>query len=267
MIQTANPVTRLPIKFAENVERGKFVNFAGKKCAAGQSAVGVTELAWNNGDEGTVVTTQTAIVKVKAKLNAGALITSDASGDGVLATEGDVVNGVLLKGCEANTLSEVYLTKYVVPPTSDHNIVLPASAKIEDNRFVQIAGGEVKHAGANGVAIGVVVEGVEQGADATISTCGVVQVVVGSGGVTENTYVTSDASGKAVAVANLSATATLTNAVIPAGATPVTSDAAQPTLTITQPTITLAGGVPPVKILGVALETKSENALVKIKLL
>lgn len=252
MTPTSNPIARLSMIFNEAVERGKFVNFKGKKCGAGERAAGVSDLSWGNGDEGSVVTNQTALVKVKATLNVGASLTSDASGDAVLALEGDVVNAILLKDCSANELAEVFITSYIVPPTAEHTIILPASAKIEDNRFVQIASGEVKHAGVNGLAIGVVVAGVEQAANATVTTCGIVNVLVGDGGVTENTYVTSDADGKAIAVAAVSVS-------VPSDSTPVTSTDAQPTLVV-------AGGALPVKVLGVALASKSGGELVAVKL-
>lgn len=164
-------------------------------------------------------------------------------------------------------------------------ISIEASTDLTGKRFVKMTSGKAVVCGANGQAIGVLKDDVLAGQMGSIYTSGVVLVYVGSGGVTENTHVTSDAAGKAIAVAAITATAasanvvsvaTLANAVIPAGATSVTSDAAQPTLTITQPTITntitqptitVAGGSPTVKICGIALDTVAENGYARIKLI
>jgi len=153
------------------------------------------------------------------------------------------------------------------------------------NRFVKMSSGKAVVCGANGQAIGVLQSAVLAGQTASIITAGIALVYVGSGGVTENTHVTSDATGKAIAVAAITATATsgnvtsvatLGDAVIPAGATPVTSDSATPTLeitqptitnTVTQPTITMAGGSPAVKVLGIALDSVLENGYARIKLI
>jgi hypothetical protein len=145
-------------------------------------------------------------------------------------------------------------------------------------RFVKMSSGKLAYCGANQKAVGVLGAETAEGEMAPVITHGIVVLDVGSGGVTENGYVTSDANGKAVAVAAASsalaaitATASGTAVVVPDGATPVTSTGAQPTLTITNPTIavnspeiTLSGGALPVKINGIALDTVSENGTVRV---
>lgn len=135
-----------------------------------------------------------------------------------------------------------------------------ASAK----RFVKMNSGVLAYCGANGKAIGVLELAADSGEMASVITHGVVLVEVGAGGITEGAEITSDASGKAIAVAALSATATGADAVVPSGATPVTSDAATPDLTITQPTIAIAGGTTPVKINGIAMDAGSEGDFARI---
>lgn len=134
------------------------------------------------------------------------------------------------------------------------------------NRFVKMSSGKLAYCGANGKALGVLALEVDAAEIAPVHVNGIVLIEVGTGGVTENTYVTSDASGKAIAIAALSATATLSNAVIPSGATPVTSSGAQPALTMTQPAVALAGGVLPIAVNGLVLDTGVAGSFVRVLL-
>lgn len=111
---TYNPTDRIAVKFAEAVGKNKLIGFDGALCGAGQAAIGVTEHDFNSGDEGSVVTAQTALLKIKAELLAGSLIASDSTGDGVLAVSGDIVNGILLGGCGTNDFSEIVLKTFKV---------------------------------------------------------------------------------------------------------------------------------------------------------
>jgi hypothetical protein len=71
-------------------------------------------------------------------------------------------------------------------------------------------------------------------------------------------YPTGGASAPATATApvNVAPTATLANAAVPAGATPVTSSGAQPALTMTQPTISA-----PAQTAGIGKEVASTTNL------
>ncbi|MBX3045132.1 MAG: hypothetical protein KIT33_15210 [Candidatus Kapabacteria bacterium] len=128
--------------------------------------------------------------------------------------------------------------------------VQAGSEMLSLRRFVKMSSGKLAYCGANQKAIGVIGTEAAQGEMAPVITHGIAILEVGSGGVTENGYVTSDANGKAVAVADVAVT-------IPEGATPVTSTGAQPTLVV-------AGGTLPVKINGLALETVSEGGTVRV---
>ncbi|GAB1371194.1 hypothetical protein MASR1M45_12560 [Candidatus Kapaibacterium sp.] len=111
---TFNPTSRIGVKFTANVGRNKLIGFDGALCGAGAVALGVTEYAYNSGDEGSVITGQTALLTIKAALSAGDFIASDVNGDGVLAVAGDVVNGILLKDCEENDEAEVLLSTFQI---------------------------------------------------------------------------------------------------------------------------------------------------------
>ena len=133
-------------------------------------------------------------------------------------------------------------------------ITVQASANLTSkNRFVKISSGKLAYCGANGKAIGVLSIAGDQNEYLPVATYGVVHVEVGSGGVTENTLVTSDANGKAIAVAAL-------EAAIATGAVAMKGDAENATVALT-------GGVLPVAINGIALDTGSEGATVRVKLL
>ncbi|MCO5252550.1 MAG: hypothetical protein M9949_14175 [Candidatus Kapabacteria bacterium] len=112
------PQSRIGVTFGAAVGGFKFITPAGVLPAAGALALGVTEHEWDNGDEGSVVTSGTILVKIKAELTKGALIASDIAGDGVLAVEGDYVNGILLHDAAADEVQEVFLTKFKLPVTA-----------------------------------------------------------------------------------------------------------------------------------------------------
>lgn len=132
-------------------------------------------------------------------------------------------------------------------------ISVEASTDLTGQRFVKMTSGKAVVCGANGQAFGVLKDDVLEGQMGSVYTSGIVLVTVGSGGVTENTLITSDAAGKAIAIAALSATT-------PAGAVDVVSSGAQPVMTI-------AGGALPVKANGIALESVAENGQVLVKLI
>jgi hypothetical protein len=163
-----------------------------------------------------------------------------------------------------------------------------AVALTTPNRFVTLNSGNTVLCGANGKALGVIENKFDVGEQAAIVVTGTVLVEVGSGGVTAMTQITSDANGKAIAVAALTVPGTITgmnvtsvitgtNAVIPDGEVPMTGSSAKPALTMTQGTVantitqgsvanTLAGGLLPVKINGVALQTVAEGGFVEVLL-
>lgn len=120
------------------------------------------------------------------------------------------------------------------------------------NRFVKLSSGKIVYCGAGQKAIGVIDLPWNDNDIASVIQLGVVLVEVGAGGVTEGAEVVSDANGKAVLGTALSAT-------VPGTGTPVTSSSAQPSLTI-------AGGVLPQKVLGTTLDTIAENGLTRILL-
>ena len=164
-------------------------------------------------------------------------------------------------------------------------ISVPAGADmLTTKRFVKMSSGVLAYCTANAKALGVLELEVVSGDDASVITHGIVLVEVGVGGITENTEITSDANGKAIAVANLGATATGANVTsvatgadvsFPSGATGMTSTSAHPTFTttqpsiantITQPSVALAGGALPVKINGIALDTANAGEFARILL-
>ena len=127
-----------------------------------------------------------------------------------------------------------------------------AGTTLVKQRFVKLASGVLQYSSANGLAVGVLYEEAVVDEFVPVAVGGTVLVEVGSGGVTENTEITADATGKAIAVAALSAT-------VPGSGTTVTSSSAQPAMT-------MAGGALPVKIHGKALDTCVEGEFARILL-
>lgn len=137
-------------------------------------------------------------------------------------------------------------------------ISIPANADMSDlHRFVKISSGKLVYCGENEKAIGVLALEAEAGRAAAVHVYGIVLVEAGTGGVTENTPITSDEDGKAVAIEEVAVEASAAT-----GAVAVKSDAENPTLTAT-----VSGGILPVAINGIALETVLAGELVRVKLL
>lgn len=112
-----------------------------------------------------------------------------------------------------------------------------ATAVLVKNRFIGFGG---TYPSANGKSLGISEDvAAAIGDECPVITHGI-KLVEAAGVITAGDAVTTDASGKAVTVSSVTVTP-------PAGATPVTSSGAQPSLTV-------AGGKLPVAINGYALD-------------
>lgn len=116
---------------------------------------------------------------------------------------------------------------------------IEAAADLDKNIFVGFDGDKC---GADARALGVLQEDVDSGEQASVIVTGIALVLSG-GVISVGDPLASDANGKAVTATDVSVT-------IPADSTPVTSDAAQPTLVV-------AGSVLPQVINGYALDAAS----------
>lgn len=143
-----------------------------------------------------------------------------------------------------------YKAEHIAEPV----LSFPANVELATpKRFVKILStGKLVYAGAGEQAIGVLQFGIEANRMATVITNPSVALVEAGGNVTIGASAVSDASGKAVEATELSIS-------VPVGATPVTSDAAQPTLVV-------AGSALTEKILGIFLDSGADGDLVRVKL-
>lgn len=123
-----------------------------------------------------------------------------------------------------------------------------APAEVEAGIFVQEDGAI---AGAGEIAVGVSINKTAQYDALGVYISGIVSVQAG-GSITAGDEIVADANGKAVSATALSVT-------VPTAATPVTSDAAQPTLVV-------AGSALPEKVLGIAMEDGSDGNTIAVKL-
>jgi len=129
------------------------------------------------------------------------------------------------------------------------SITQTLAATVAQRRFVGFAG---DYPAANGKALGVSGDAGESGESIPVITHGVV-LVEASGAISVGGAVAADTSGKAKAATAVSIT-------VPSGATPVTSDAAQPNLVE-------AGGVLPQAVNGYALdEAAADGDLIRVRL-
>lgn len=105
----------LPMTFTADVTAFKFITYAGAYATAGAIAAGVTEDAYSDGDAGSVVTAQTALVTLKEQVSAaGTELASDANGCAVVAAAGDYVLAVALETGAVDQVIEVELVKYKI---------------------------------------------------------------------------------------------------------------------------------------------------------
>jgi hypothetical protein len=144
----------------------------------------------------------------------------------------------------------MFKSEHIVQPV----ISAPANADmLTEKLFVKLLStGKAAICGAGEMAIGVLQLPASKDEMASIVTAPSVINVIAGGDVAIGEEVVSDASGKAVKATDLSVS-------IPADSTPVTSDGAQPTLVV-------AGGALPEKILGVALDAGGDGDLIRVKL-
>jgi len=108
-LATYNPTARIQITFAQDTPAGVFVKADGTISGAGTLAIGVTENAYNSGDVGSIIISETALIKSAGVMAQGDLVMSDASGYGVTAVAGNYANGILLKSAVANEYVEILL--------------------------------------------------------------------------------------------------------------------------------------------------------------
>lgn len=115
-------------------------------------------------------------------------------------------------------------------------------------RFI---GTDGDYAAEDGAAIGVSYDDADEGETLSVIAMGIAIVEAG-GSITAGNLVAVKTDGKAKA-------ATAVSVAVPSGATPVTSTGAQPTLTV-------AGGALPQRVVGVALDDASDGNYFRVKL-
>ncbi|MBX3044899.1 MAG: DUF2190 family protein [Candidatus Kapabacteria bacterium] len=110
---TYSPLARRAVQLAADVAAGKAIKHNGAVAGDGELALGVTEHAYNNGDNGSVVIAGTVLMKIKQQLAAGTLLKADSIGDAIGGVQsGDFTIGELLGSCGTNDWSEVLINKF-----------------------------------------------------------------------------------------------------------------------------------------------------------
>lgn len=137
---------------------------------------------------------------------------------------------------------------------------LTAAADTDPNLFIDFSGAVCGTQGMKPLGVSEVktLSGEQLGV-----ICQGIAVVLSGGAITKGVAVITNNAGKAIAASALACATTTTTdgtVTVPSGATPVTSDAAQPTLVVdlaSDSTSTLSGAVPPDEIVGYALDAAS----------
>jgi hypothetical protein len=109
--QTYKATERYNITPTADIDAFSFVSHDGALCGAGELAAGVAEYDLTCNELGSIISAQTALVKLAASVTAGNMIASDSSGLGVVANEGDYVNGVACYAGVTGVTVECDLTK------------------------------------------------------------------------------------------------------------------------------------------------------------
>lgn len=111
---TAKITERLVVKATADLPVGVFVTYGGAVAGAGVKAIGVTNESFKSGELASVVTRQTALIKVKENVAAGDLLASDENGFAVKAVAGNYVNAIALSTASSDSITEVELVKYKI---------------------------------------------------------------------------------------------------------------------------------------------------------
>lgn len=81
------------IKATEDIEQHRFVGFDGKYCKPGAKALGVSDVAIENGQYAPVAIFGVLLVEVGGTIAVGDAVTSDENGKAVKVTDGATING------------------------------------------------------------------------------------------------------------------------------------------------------------------------------
>ena len=111
--QSYSPGERLAMEFTEDIVANVFATYAGDLCTVGDIPAGITEVAYSDGDFGSVIASGTALLKIATSIAAGTELTPNASGLGIAATTGKYVGAIARFAGVTNQLIEVELTKYI----------------------------------------------------------------------------------------------------------------------------------------------------------
>lgn len=81
------------IKVTEDIEQHRFVGFDGKYCKSGAKALGVSDVAIENGQYAPVAIFGVLLVEAGGTIAVGDAVTSDENGKAVKVTDGATING------------------------------------------------------------------------------------------------------------------------------------------------------------------------------
>lgn len=106
---TYSPVAAMTREATANLTPYRFVNDVGAHCAAGQKALGVPEVAFDNGESAGLVYLGIVLVEVGTAIAKGELVTSDATGKARPQAGTEAVNGRALEAGSPGELIPIIL--------------------------------------------------------------------------------------------------------------------------------------------------------------
>ncbi|MEN6511316.1 MAG: DUF2190 family protein [Chloroherpetonaceae bacterium] len=107
---TYQPILRLTIKATQDLTAFHFVDFEGNICGLGAQSLGVADYDATSGENISVITLGTAIVRASESIANGEYISSDALGNAKVFETGEKICGKAL-GASSNGFVKILLTQ------------------------------------------------------------------------------------------------------------------------------------------------------------
>ncbi|MFA7327516.1 MAG: capsid cement protein [Candidatus Kapaibacterium sp.] len=107
---TYNPLLTVTIKAGEALPANRFVDYSGNLCSAAEAALGVSEIAWNDGDTASIIAQGIAIVESADDLYVGDAVCTGTGGTAVSLSGTNPIVGRALDDAGSGDYLRVLLT-------------------------------------------------------------------------------------------------------------------------------------------------------------
>lgn len=106
---TYNPLLSLSVKATSDIPKHRFVNFTGNLCGNNQKSLGVSDVAFDSGNDASAIVIGTAIIETAEELFVGDEVTSNADGKAKAIAASEPINGIVLKSTSSGDYALIKL--------------------------------------------------------------------------------------------------------------------------------------------------------------